>query len=53
MKPSNPQPIYLKDYQVPPYLIDKIELDVRLEEEITKVKSRMEIRDESCEPFCF
>ncbi|MDR3477498.1 MAG: aminopeptidase N [Gammaproteobacteria bacterium] len=44
MKNSNPQPIFLKDYTVPDYLIDKIELDVNLGEDATIVKSHMFVR---------
>ncbi len=36
-----PQPIYLKDYKVPVYLIDKVELEFHLEEEFTTVKSKL------------
>jgi len=41
---QGPQPVYLKDYQVPVYLIDEIDLHVDLYEEETIVKSHMRIR---------
>jgi len=39
-----PQPIYLKNYQVPAYLIDDIDLDFDLYEDYTVVKSHMRVR---------
>lgn len=41
---KSPQPIYLNDYHVPPYLIDEIDLYVDLYEEYTLVRSHMRIR---------
>ena len=39
-----PETIYLKDYQVPAYLIEKTELRFELEEQQTLVKSRLHVR---------
>src|SRR5579883_309699 len=39
-----PQPIYLKDYQIPAYLIDDIHLHFNLYDTHTIVKSRMKVR---------
>ncbi|GAB3475181.1 aminopeptidase N [Marinomonas epiphytica] len=44
MKDSQPAPIYLKDYQVPAYLIDKTELTFDLDEAVTVVTSRLHMR---------
>ncbi len=44
MKDATPQTIYLKDYQVPEYLIEKTELVFELNEEDCKVSSRLHIR---------
>lgn len=46
MKPSSsePHPIYLKDYQVPVYLIDEIDLHFDLFEDYTLVKSHLRLR---------
>ncbi|MCB5161881.1 aminopeptidase N [Marinomonas algarum] len=44
MKESQPSAIYLKDYQVPPYLIDKTELTFDLDEATTVVTSRLHMR---------
>src|SRR5579872_4487570 len=41
---SRPEPIYLKDYQPPHYLIKKIDLEFYLEEEFTTVKSILSIQ---------
>lgn len=41
---SEPQTIYLKDYQVPLYLIDEIELHFTLEQDFTIVKSNLQVR---------
>ena len=41
---SNPQTIYLKNYTVPDFLIDSVELNFNLDEEKTRVVSRMELR---------
>ncbi len=40
---SEPKTIYLKDYAVPFYLIDKVDLEFDLEEEFTTVKSTLAI----------
>lgn len=39
-----PQAIHLRDYQVPPYLIDELDLTVDLYEDETRVRSRMRVR---------
>ncbi len=44
MKESQPSAIYLKDYQVPPFLIDKTELTFDLDETTTVVTSRLHMR---------
>lgn len=41
---SNPSAIFLKDYQVPPYLIDNTDLHFELGEKATLVKSRLQMR---------
>ena len=41
MPTETPQPIYLKDYKPPAWLIEEVSLDVRLEPETTKVASRL------------
>lgn len=41
---QEPQAVYLKDYQVPVYLIDEIDLQVDLYDEETRVKSHMRVR---------
>lgn len=41
---AQPEVIYLKDYQVPSYLIDKTELHFKLEAEQTLVTSKLTIR---------
>ncbi len=41
MKNTNPQTTYLKDYQPPEFLIEKVDLEFDLGEEVTKVKSRL------------
>lgn len=41
---SNPRAIFLKDYQVPPYLIDSTDLHFELGEKATLVKSRLTMR---------
>ena len=41
---TSPKPIYLKDYQVPVFLIDKTELDFNIYEAETIVKSRLTMR---------
>src|SRR3990167_3028737 len=47
---NQPQPIYLKDYEVPSYFIDEINLDVDLHETCTIVKSSMKIRHNRLSP---
>lgn len=44
MKDAQPQTIYLKDYQVPDFLIDKTELHFSLDPKVTVVKSRLNVR---------
>ena len=44
MKDATPQTIYLKDYQVPEYLIEKTELVFELNEDNCKVSSVLHIR---------
>ena len=44
MRDSNPQTIYLKDYTVPEYLIDDVELNFVLDEEKTRVVSKLTIK---------
>ncbi len=44
MKESQPSTIYLKDYKVPPFLIDKTELTFDLDETTTIVTSRLHMR---------
>jgi len=44
MKEAQAQNIYLKDYQVPNFLIDKISLDVSLHEDESTVVSRLYVR---------
>jgi aminopeptidase N len=41
---STPQPIHLKDYQVPDYLVDRVDLDVRLDPASTEVTARLSVR---------
>jgi len=41
---DNPQTVYLKDYQPPEYLIDQVRLHFTLEENITRVRSRLSMR---------
>lgn len=41
MRDANPQAIYLKDYTVPEYLIHKVELNFALDEENTRVQSKL------------
>lgn len=43
MRDANPQTIYLKDYTVPDYLIDTVELNFDLDDEHTRVLSRLTI----------
>jgi aminopeptidase N len=44
MSQAKPQPIYLKDYQVPAYLIDHTELRFELDEEETLVRATLSVR---------
>ena len=44
MKESQPSAIFLKDYTVPPFLIDKTELTFELDEAVTIVTSRLHMR---------
>ncbi|WAK02609.1 aminopeptidase N [Methylobacter sp. YRD-M1] len=44
MRDANPQTIYLKDYTVPEYLIDSVELNFTLDDENTQVISRLTMR---------
>lgn len=44
MRDANPQTIYLKDYTVPEYLIENVELTVILDEEKTRVVSKLTIQ---------
>jgi aminopeptidase N len=41
---DEPHPVYLKDYEVPVYLIDEIDLSFDLEDDHTIVKSHMRVR---------
>ena len=43
MRDANPQTVYLKDYQVPDYLIDTVNLNFTLDEQQTKVVSRLSL----------
>ena len=44
MQDSQPSAIYLKDYKVPPFLIDKTELTFNLDESATVVTSKLHMR---------
>lgn len=44
MRTSQPQTIYLKDYQVPPFLVDHVDLRFELFEEGARVHSTLTIR---------
>ena len=44
MRTDTPQPILLKDYAPPPYLIDKVDLVIKLDPTATLVVSRMQLR---------
>ncbi|MBM4206846.1 MAG: aminopeptidase N [Gammaproteobacteria bacterium] len=44
MRDTNPQAIYLKDYQVPDYLIDTVNLTFTLDEQHTKVTAKLALR---------
>jgi aminopeptidase N len=40
---SNPQPVHLQDYLVPDYLIEKVDLEVDLNEDFTIVKAHLTV----------
>jgi len=44
MRDATPSAIYLKDYRQPDYLIDTVDLEFDLQEGLTKVFSRMQVR---------
>jgi len=44
MRTEQAQPVRLADYRVPDYLIDTVELDVRLDRHATQVRSRLAVR---------
>ncbi len=44
MSNAAPKTIYLKHYAPPPYLVEQVDLRFELGEEITRVRSRLEIR---------
>ncbi len=44
MRDATPSAIYLKDYQQPDYLIDTVNLEFDLQQDQTKVSSRMQVR---------
>jgi aminopeptidase N len=44
MRTDNAKTIYLKDYEPPDYLVDRVELRFELEEEVTRVTSRLALR---------
>src|SRR5687767_4440355 len=44
MDKSVPKAIHLKDYAPPPYLIDMVDLAFDLGEEVTQVRSRLDLR---------
>ena len=41
MKHNSPQTTYLKDYTPPPFLVDKVDLEIELGEEWSTVKARL------------
>jgi aminopeptidase N len=43
MRDANPQAVYLKDYQVPDYLIHTVDLNFTLDEQKTRVVSRLSL----------
>ncbi len=45
MRDANPQTIYLKDYSVPDYLIESVELTVILDEEKTCIVSKLTVKN--------
>ena len=44
MQEGQPKAIELKDYQVPPYLIDSTELHVEINEDVTVVTTTLSVR---------
>src|SRR5262245_21434711 len=44
MKTQEPRTIFLKDYRLPPYLIERAELDVHLSPAATRVSSRLHVK---------
>ncbi len=44
MRDANPQTIYLKDYTVPEYLIENVELNFILDEQETRVVSKLSLK---------
>ncbi len=44
MKTEEPRTIYLKDYRPSPYLIEKVDLDVALAPDNTRVRSRLKVK---------
>src|ERR1700732_2895386 len=44
MRTDTAKPVRLKDYRVPDYLIDNVDLDVKLHPSATKVEARLAIR---------
>jgi aminopeptidase N len=44
MRDATPSAIYLKDYRQPDYLIDTVDLEFDLQEGLTKVSSRLQVR---------
>ncbi len=44
MKTDTPRPIRLSDYRPPAYLIDNVDLDVRLDPARTRVRARLDVR---------
>ena len=44
MSTTNPTPIYLKEYQVPPFIIDQVQLIFDLHDDFTEVQSELHIK---------
>ncbi len=44
MSQTHPETIYLKDYRPPEYLIDRVDLNIVLDEEVTRVIATLNIR---------
>src|SRR5579883_1507830 len=44
MTQANPQTIYLKDYKAPHFLIETVDLEFELGEDVTHVKSKLQIQ---------